>query len=111
LSHKRAYDLLVQAESGARAVTGHPAMPAKPGPPVADISAGLYAALSVMAVLIGWARHGGADAAAPSVAVSLFDTMTVIMGYQLTHARFRYVRPRAVPGWREVREPAVVRPG
>jgi hypothetical protein len=25
------------------------------------------------------------------VAVSLFDTMTVIMGYQLTHARFRYV--------------------
>lgn len=53
MSHKRAYDLLVRAESGARAVTGHPTMSAKPGPPVADISAGLYAALSVMAVLIG----------------------------------------------------------
>ncbi|MDT5337662.1 MAG: itaconate CoA-transferase [Mycobacterium sp.] len=87
LSHKRAYDLLVQAEVGACAVTGHAAMPAKPGPPVADVSAGLYAALSVMAVLIGRLRGGGADGAAPSVAVSLFDTMTDIMGYQLTHAQ------------------------
>jgi len=87
LSHKRAYDLLVQAESGACAVTGQAAMPAKPGPPVADISTGLYAALSIMAVLIGRERSGGTDAVAPSVAVSLFDTMTDIMGYQLTHAQ------------------------
>jgi crotonobetainyl-CoA:carnitine CoA-transferase CaiB-like acyl-CoA transferase len=40
-----------------------------------------------MAVLIGRVRTGGADLAAPSVAVSLFDTMTDIMGYQLTHAQ------------------------
>ena len=33
LSHKRAYDLLAQAESGACAVTGRPGEPAKPGPP------------------------------------------------------------------------------
>ena len=32
ISHKRAYDLLVQAESGSCAVTGYPGMPAKPGP-------------------------------------------------------------------------------
>lgn len=87
LSHKRAYDLLVQAESGACAVTGQAEMPAKAGPPVADISTGLYAALSIMAVLIGRERSGGIDAAAPSVAVSMFDTMTDIMGYQLTHAQ------------------------
>ena len=32
ISHKRAYDLLVQAESGSCAITGYPGMPAKPGP-------------------------------------------------------------------------------
>lgn len=84
-SHKRAYDLLVQAESGACAVTGHPGLPAKPGPPIADISAGLYAALSVMALLVGRERRGGE--AAPAVAVSLFDTMADIMGYQLTYTQ------------------------
>src|ERR1700744_4682833 len=71
LSHKRAYDLLAQAESGACAVTGHRGAPAKPGPPMADISTGLYSALSILALLysrdIGSARgqHGNA------VAVSL----------------------------------------
>jgi itaconate CoA-transferase len=86
ISQKRAYDLLVQAESGACAVTGHPGMPAKPGPPVADISTGLYSALSIMALLLGRAR-GQSDGAAPAVAVSLFDTMTDIMGYQLTYTQ------------------------
>ncbi|AWT55688.1 CaiB/BaiF CoA transferase family protein [Mycolicibacterium smegmatis] len=86
LSHKRAYDLLVQAESGACAVTGHPDMPAKPGPPVADISTGLYAALSIMALLIGRLRRPE-NGAAPAVAVSLFDTMTDIMGYPLTYTQ------------------------
>jgi itaconate CoA-transferase len=86
ISHKRAYDLLIQAESGACAVTGYPDMPAKPGPPVADISTGLYAALSILALL--YARKGAAGQdAAPAVAVSLFDTMTDIMGYQLTYTQ------------------------
>jgi itaconate CoA-transferase len=89
ISHKRAYDLLIQAESGACAVTGYPGMPAKPGPPVADITTGLYAALSIMALLIARGPKGASDAAtaAPAVAVSLFDTMTDIMGYQLTYAQ------------------------
>lgn len=86
ISQKRAYDLLVQAESGACAVTGYPGMPAKPGPPVADISTGLYSALSIMALLLGRAR-GISAAPAPAVAVSLFDTMTDIMGYQLTYTQ------------------------
>lgn len=86
LSHKRAYDLLVQAESGACAVTGYPDMPAKPGPPVADITTGLYSALSIMALLIGRANRP-AGSGAPAVAVSLFDTMTDIMGYQLTYTQ------------------------
>ena len=83
LSHKRAYDLLVQAESGVCSVTGNPGAPAKPGPPVADVTSGLYAALSIMAVLIGRDR----SVPAPSVSVSLFDTMAEMMGYHLTYAR------------------------
>ncbi len=86
LSGKRAYDLLVQAESGSCAATGYPGMPAKPGAPVADIATGLYSALSIMALLLGRARNGTTDAA-PPVAVSLFDAMTDIMGYQLTYTQ------------------------
>jgi crotonobetainyl-CoA:carnitine CoA-transferase CaiB-like acyl-CoA transferase len=84
LSHKRAYDLLAQAESGACAVTGHPGAPAKPGPPMADISTGLYSALSILALL--YARDAGPTPAkhGNTVAVSLFDTMTDLMGYPLT---------------------------
>lgn len=86
LSHKRAYDLLVQAESGSCASTGYAGMPAKPGAAVADITTGLYSALSIMALLLGRARRADTGAA-PAVAVSLFDTMTDIMGYQLTYTQ------------------------
>lgn len=84
LSHKRAYDLLAQSEAGSCAVTGYPGKPAKPGPPVADISTGLYSALSIMAMLYsrdGRARRGAA------VSVSLFDTMMDLMGYPLTYTQ------------------------
>jgi itaconate CoA-transferase len=82
ISHKRAYDLLVQAESGSCAVTGYPGMPAKPGPAMADFTTGLYAAISILALLFARRRH--ADVAAPAVELSLFDVMTDVMGYQLT---------------------------
>ena len=85
LSHKRAYDLLIQAESGTCAVTGHPGAPAKPGPPVADFSTGLYSALSIMALL--YSRDTGRSEGGKSVAVSLFDTMMDVMGYQLTYTQ------------------------
>lgn len=87
LSHKRAYDLLAQAESGACAVTGYPGAPAKPGPPVADISTGLYSALSILALLYSRSRRRSADGAGKTVSVSLFDTMTDLMGYPLTYTQ------------------------
>lgn len=83
LSGKRAYDLLAQSESGSCAVTGYPGMPAKPGPPIADISTGLYAALSIMALLYS-RQHGGGGG---TVNVSLFDTMMDLMGYPLTYTQ------------------------
>jgi crotonobetainyl-CoA:carnitine CoA-transferase CaiB-like acyl-CoA transferase len=86
ISHKRAYDLLVQAESGACAVTGYPGMPAKPGPAMADFSTGLYAAISILALLFARDKRGP-GAAAPSVELSLFDVMTDVMGYALTYTQ------------------------
>lgn len=84
LSHKRAYDLLAQSESGSCAVTGYPGMPAKPGPPIADISTGLYSALSIMALLLSRERR---DRRGGAVSVSLFDTMMDLMGYPLTYTQ------------------------
>jgi len=85
LSHKRAYDLLVQAESGACSITGFAGAPAKAGPPIADVCTGLYAALSIMALLVE--RGKPASSGPASVAVSMFDTMTELMGYALTYTR------------------------
>lgn len=84
ISHKRAYDLLVQAESGSCAITGYPGMPAKPGPAMADFTTGLYAAISILALL--FARRGNTGPQ-PSVELSLFDVMTDVMGYALTYTQ------------------------
>jgi itaconate CoA-transferase len=95
ISHKRAYDLLVQAESGVCAVTGRPGEPAKPGPPIADVCSGLYAALSILATLCGRSRLAGDierhnrenTLDGNAIRVSLFDTATELMGYHLTYTR------------------------
>ena len=86
LSHKRAYDLLVQAESGACSITGFPGAPAKAGPPIADICTGLYAALSIMALLCERGRSTKSESGR-AVSVSLFDTMTDLLGYALTYTQ------------------------
>jgi crotonobetainyl-CoA:carnitine CoA-transferase CaiB-like acyl-CoA transferase len=80
LSGKRAYDLLVSAETGICAITGKPGEPAKPGPPFADATTGLYGALSVMAA-IGPQRATGVGS---RIEISMFDAMTELMGYPLT---------------------------
>jgi len=84
LSGKRAYDLLVQAEAGACAITGRPGEPAKPGPPYADTSTGLYAAIAAVSALAERARTGRGR----QIAVSMFDTVAELMGYALTWTRY-----------------------
>ncbi|UMB70455.1 CaiB/BaiF CoA transferase family protein [Mycobacterium paraterrae] len=87
LSHKRAYDLLVQAESGTCAITGYPGMPAKPGPAMADISTGLYSALSILALLYSRDAQSAPASHGNTVGLSLFDTMMEYMGYPLTYTQ------------------------
>src|SRR5687768_17900383 len=59
---KKAYDLLIQSEAGFVSVTGNEAEPAKAGPSIADIAAGMYAYTNILAALLerqqtGRGRH------------------------------------------------------
>jgi crotonobetainyl-CoA:carnitine CoA-transferase CaiB-like acyl-CoA transferase len=55
---RKAYDLLLQGESGVLALTGTPEQPAKVGVSVGDISAGLYAFSAILAALYQRDRTG-----------------------------------------------------
>jgi crotonobetainyl-CoA:carnitine CoA-transferase CaiB-like acyl-CoA transferase len=80
----RAYDLLVQAESGSCAITGTPDQRAKPGIPLADIGAGMYALTSVLAALLARERTGEGA----TISVGLFDAAVEWMGFALNQARY-----------------------
>ena len=51
-SEMKAYDLLVQAESGLASITGHPAGPGRVGVSVCDIACGMSAYAAVLETLI-----------------------------------------------------------
>ena len=69
-AHK-AYDLLVQAESGLLSITGSAGHPARVGVSIADIAAGMYAYAGILTALL--ARHATGQGTA--VDVSLFDSL------------------------------------
>lgn len=58
---RKAYDMLIQAESGVVSLTGTPDAPAKVGASIADIAAGLYAYSSILATLRNRDRTGRGD--------------------------------------------------
>jgi crotonobetainyl-CoA:carnitine CoA-transferase CaiB-like acyl-CoA transferase len=59
--HKKAYDLLVQCESGLLSVTGTKDEPAKVGVSIADVCAGMYAYSGVLTSLLSRAATGRGD--------------------------------------------------
>jgi len=70
-SAMKAYDLLVQAESGLAMISGHPAGPGRVGVSVCDLACGLAAHAGVLEALI--AR--GITGRGKGLTVSLFDSM------------------------------------
>jgi itaconate CoA-transferase len=79
---KKAYDLLIQSESGFLSITGTPEEPAKAGCSIADIAAGMYAYSSILAALIARGRSGeGAR-----IDVSMLESMAEWMSYPLYYA-------------------------
>lgn len=73
---RKAYDLLVQCETGLVSVTGTPDHVAKVGISVADIAAGMYAYAGVLTALLRRATTGEVTA----VEVSLFEALAEWMG-------------------------------
>jgi itaconate CoA-transferase len=69
--NKKAYDLLVQSETGVVSITGTPAEPAKVAISIADIAAGMYAFTGILTALLQRTRTGQGAA----VDVSLFDAL------------------------------------
>lgn len=76
---KKAYDLLIQSESGFLSVTGTPDEMAKSGISVADISAGMYAYSGILAALLQRARTGNGR----RVEIAMIDTMAEWMSFPL----------------------------
>ncbi|TIM56156.1 CaiB/BaiF CoA-transferase family protein [Mesorhizobium sp.] len=70
-SHLKAYDLIVQAESGLCAITGTQQGPARVGVSVCDISAGMTAHSAILQALFNRERTGEGA----SIQVSLFDAV------------------------------------
>jgi itaconate CoA-transferase len=71
MADRKAYDLLIQAESGLCSITGGPHEPARVGISVVDIATGATAQAAILEALIGRSITGrGAD-----IRVSMFDVM------------------------------------
>lgn len=80
----KAYDLLIQAESGLASVTGTPDTPSRVGVSVCDIAAGLYAHSAILQAL--YARHSTGKGR--GIAVSLFSGMADWMNVPYLQKRY-----------------------
>lgn len=76
---QKAYDLLIQAESGLCAINGTPEGPARVGVSVCDIAAGMAAHAAILQALFARTRSGQGRAIAVSLFHSLADWMNVPM--------------------------------
>ena len=76
-SQKKAYDLLVQCETGFLSINGTEEQPAKCGIAIADIATGMYILNGVLMALFNRERTGKGLA----FEVSLFDSMSEWMSY------------------------------
>jgi itaconate CoA-transferase len=79
---KKAYDLLIQSESGFLSITGTPDEPAKAGCSIADIAAGMYAFSNILAALMERGQTGRGK----RIDVSMLECMTEWMSYPLYYA-------------------------
>ncbi|WP_439030583.1 CaiB/BaiF CoA transferase family protein [Gordonia terrae] len=84
-AHRKAYDLLVQAESGLLTLTGTAEEMARVGISVADIAAGMYGFSGVLAALLRRERNGEGAA----IEVSLFEALAEWIGQPALFAQGR----------------------
>ncbi|MBL8527532.1 MAG: CoA transferase [Burkholderiales bacterium] len=86
----KAYDLLVQCESGLVGVSGAPGAPGRIGVSICDIGAGMNATIGVLAALAQRQRTGRGSA----ISISLFDGAADWMAVPYVHARYGKGAPK-----------------
>lgn len=79
---KKAYDLLIQSESGFVSVTGTPDEMAKAGCSIADISAAMYAYTNILSALLLRGKTGEGS----HIDVAMLESMVEWMGFPLYYA-------------------------
>ncbi len=83
-AQKKAYDLLIQAESGVISITGTPEQPARVGVSLADICTGTYAHQGILAALLRRERTGQGA----SVKVAMLEALAEWMHYPMYRAAY-----------------------
>jgi crotonobetainyl-CoA:carnitine CoA-transferase CaiB-like acyl-CoA transferase len=90
---KKAYDLLIQAESGLISVTGSPEEPSRVGISIADIATGMYALTGILGALLRRGRTGeGAN-----VKVAMIDALGEWMTYPMLRMAYAGTPPPRSP--------------
>jgi itaconate CoA-transferase len=79
---KKAYDLLIQSESGFVSITGTHDEPAKAGCSIADIAAGMYGLTNILGALLQRERTG----AGCRIDISMLESMVEWMSFPLYYA-------------------------
>jgi itaconate CoA-transferase len=79
---KKAYDLLIQSESGLLSVTGTEETPSKAGCSIVDIASGMYAYSNILAALIQRGRTGKGC----RIDISMLESMVEWMSFPLYYA-------------------------
>ena len=92
LHQLKAYDLLVQAESGLVAVSGAPGAWGRIGVSICDITAGMNALIGIQQALLQRERTGVGS----SIKVSLFDSAAELMAVPYLQARYGAGAPERV---------------
>jgi itaconate CoA-transferase len=90
LAGSKAYDLLVQGETGLLSLTGDEEHYARVGLSIVDISAGMYVYAGILAAL----HHRSRTGEALPVDVSLFDSLTEWLSYPLYYTMYGGEAPR-----------------
>lgn len=81
---RKAYDLLIQAESGLLSITGTGETPVKVGVSIADIAAGMYALSGILIAVLNRERtHEGTV-----IEISMLEALAEWMGYPLNFGHF-----------------------
>jgi len=88
----KAYDMLMQAESGLASITSGPEAPARVGVSACDVATGMYAHAGILEALYDRERTGKGS----GVAVSLFDSMADWMAVPLLHQDYAGRAPSRV---------------